>query len=116
MAKVAYVVVEHDPDPDFSWLEQDHYQGWSTKYQPIYRTAADREADRPIDPDWYCDPHNHVALMVTAYDENDEAVADLSGIDFLADSDDWRIGVFHRLSRMPEGYLRDVAREMGLGE
>ena len=112
MAKVAYVVIGHDPDPDFSWLEQDCYDPRSPAYERLFRGPA----GALIDPDWYRDPANHVALEVIAYDADGEVIDALGGIDFLADDDAWRTGEFHRLSQIGDSYLRDIARGMGLGE
>ena len=32
---------DHDPDPDFSWLEQDCYNPRSKEYAPTYASKAD---------------------------------------------------------------------------
>lgn len=113
---VAYIVIEHDEDPDMSWLEQDHYNPRHPSYDPIYRTKEDMDAGRaPMDGDWYRNPENHVALEMVAYDEDDGVIDSLGGIDFLADSDDWRTGTFVKLSTLAKcPYLQELAKEMGL--
>ena|SRR5215469_6764426 len=92
---VCFVVFEYDPDPDFSWLEQDCF------------------AD--ID---YRDPSNHVALETLAYDEDGEMVDSLGNSDFLRHEDNWGTGTFYRLSAIPEAWThqREIARNMGLPE
>ena len=116
------IVFDHDSDPDFSWLEQDHYKPGHKDYSPVYPTEADMKAGTNAYPDdWYTDPENHVALSMLVYelgddDEDWRLVDSLGSIDFLADSDDWATGTFYRVSGLPEGYLRDLAREAGLPE
>lgn len=116
------IVFDHDSDADFSWLKQDHYKPGHKDYSPLYRTKADMDAGRnPIDPDWYCNPENHVALGMLVYEMGDddqdwECVDSLGSIDFLADSSEWTIGTFYNVGGLPEGYLRDLAREAGLPE
>jgi hypothetical protein len=45
-----YVVIDHDCDPNFSWLEQDIYDPSKPGYDPIYRTKEDADAGRnPVD-------------------------------------------------------------------
>jgi hypothetical protein len=111
------VVFEYDNDPDFSWLEQDHYNPNHPDYSPVWRTKEDMEAGRnPIDGEWYRNPENHVALsmLVFTMEENDEdwqLVDSLGGIDFLADSDEWQTGTLYSLDAIPEGYLRELASE-----
>ena len=112
------VVVEYDPDPDFSWLEQDCYDLSHPDYEPGYRCEADMPHS-PIDPEWYRNPENHVALWMGVYemgpdDEDWRCVDSLGGIDFFADSNEWATGTFYRLSQLPEGYLRELARDFGL--
>jgi hypothetical protein len=112
------IIVEHDPDPDFSWLEQDMYDPSKPEYGPIYRTKADQRAGRAMDGEWYRNPENHVALEMTLHGEcaccGAWTVLDsLGNIDFFADSDEWATGTFlapklHGL----RGYLRQCAREM----
>jgi hypothetical protein len=117
MKKTHCLVIEHDSDPDFSWLEQDHYNPRHPSYEPTYYTKEDMKARRnPIDADWYRDPDNHVALATIAYDEDGNILDSLGGIDFLADSDEWKTGTFYKVSQLPEGYLKDIAREMELRE
>lgn len=114
------VIFEHDTDPDFSWLEQDMYNPQSPEYSPVYRTKEDMDAGKsPMDGDWYRNPENHVSLSMLVYkmDEGDEdwqLVDSLGNIDFLADSDDWATGTFYHISALPEGYLRDLAKDAGL--
>lgn len=115
------VVIDHDEHPDFSWLEQDHYNPSHPDYQPIYRTAADMRAKRrPLDGEWYRNPDNHVALCMRVYelrhDADDwECVDSLGGIDFLRDSNDWRTGVFYSLQELKGcPYLKMLAREAKL--
>ena len=112
------VVVEYDPDPDFSWLEQDCFDPSHPSYQPCYRTEADIPHN-PVDGEWYRNPENHVALWMCVYemgpdDEDWRCVDSLGGIDFFADSNEWATGTFYRLSQLPEGYLRELARDFGL--
>lgn len=110
------IIFEHDPDPDFSWLEQP------CQREPVWRTEADMKAGKPpLNPDWYCNPANHVALCMAVLefptDADDWQVVDsLGNIDFMADSDDWATGTFYRVSALPDGYLRELAREAGLPE
>lgn len=116
------VVIEHDDDPDWSWLQQDHYDPKSSSYTPVYPTVADMRAQRNAYPaNWYRNPDNHVALQVLLYelapDQDDWTLKDsVGGIDFLASEDDWCTGTFYRLSTIPRsaGYLRTIARELGL--
>jgi hypothetical protein len=113
------VVFEHDSDPDFSWLEQDHYNPRHSSYTPVYRTKEDMDAERnPIDGDYYRDPQNHVALCMLVYemDEDNEdwvLVDSLGSIDFMADEDNWTTGTFYRLDAIPErcDYQRELAKE-----
>jgi hypothetical protein len=118
-----YVVFEHDPDPDFSWLEQDHLKPGHPEYSPIYLTRTDMRAKRnPIDPTWYTNPDNHVALSMLVYETcgtcgEPRIVDSIGGIDFLADSDEWTIGRFNTITEIPKRcrYLRSLAREAKLG-
>lgn len=116
------IVFDHDTDPDFSWLEQDHYNPRNPEYEPVYRTKEDMDAGKePLDGDWYRNPDNHVALSMLVYemgeaDEDWQVVDSLGGIDFLNDSDDWATGTFYHINALPEGYLRNLAREAGLPE
>jgi hypothetical protein len=114
--KVHVVVIEHDTDADFSWLEQSMYDPASSDYEPTWRTKADMDAGRePLDPEWYRDPDNHVALCMVAYDDEGNVLDSLGGIDFLADSDDWKTGTFGSLRALkgcPD--LQELAHEMGL--
>src|SRR5262245_58513831 len=108
--KKAYcIVIEHDLDPDFSWLEQDCYNPRSPEYDPVYPTKEDCDAKvNAYDGDWYRDPENHVALSMVACDEDGEIIDSLGGIDFLADSDDWKIGTVYRLATLDScPYLRE---------
>lgn len=111
------IVFEYDQEPDFSWLED-----YATANDPIYRSEEDMKAGKnPISPEWYNDPKNHVALSMVVYELGDEdedcrIVDSLGGIDFLADSDSWATGTFYHITQLPEGYLRDLAREAGLPE
>jgi hypothetical protein len=96
MPKPCYcIVIEDDLDPDFSWLDQDCYNPRHASYSPTYRDEADTKANKPIDPDWYRDPENHVCLAMIAYDEDGAVLDSLGGIDFLADSDDWKRGTIY---------------------
>ena len=117
------VTFYHDPDPDFSWLEQDFYKPGHKDYSPMYRTAADMRAKRnPIED--YTNPDNHVALCMLVEklgpkDDDWQVLDSLGGIDFLADSDDWTIGTFYslkalKLSPKCRSYLRQLAREAGM--
>ena len=112
------VVVDYDPDPDLSWLQQSCYDPASSDYEPTYRTVEDMDAGRnPYDGDWYRDPDNHVVLDMVAYDEDGAVLDSLGGIDFLAENSDWRTGTFYRLSTLEDApYLRKLAEEMGLSE
>jgi hypothetical protein len=118
----AYVTIDHDCDPDFSWLEQDMYDPSSPEFDPIYRSREDMDAGHdPIDPEWYRDPDNHVALCMIAHDDEDngKVVDSLGSIDFLADGDDWCTGTFYsvkELERRGCAYLAELAREMGVPE
>ena len=85
----------YDPEPDFSWLEQDYFKGEK--------------------------PQDHIALCMCVYEmgENDEdwqLVDSLCGIDFLQAKNDWQTGTFYHVSDLPKGYLRQLAREAGLPE
>lgn len=110
------VVIDHDDSPDFSWLEQDHYKPGHKDFSPLYRTEEDMKAGRnPIDPSWYTDPSNHVALCMFALNENGDILDSLGNIDFLADENDWQTGTFHHLSELRRSpYLAELAKEMGL--
>ena len=115
------VVFEHDPEPDFSWLEQDQYNPHKPKYDPIYRSVADMRAKRnPYDGDWYRDVDNHVALTMIVYELSDtsddwEIVDSLCNIDFLRDGNDWQTGTFYRLSALKSSpYLQELAKDAGL--
>jgi hypothetical protein len=117
MARTRAIVFEHDTDPDFSWLEQDHYNPSHASYDPIYPTRAEMKARRnAYDGDWYRNPDNHVALAMVAYDRHNEVTDSLGSIDFLADGDDWTTGTFYYVSDIPRAcrYLRSLAREAGL--
>lgn len=109
---------EHDDYPDFSWLEQDHYNPRHPSYDPVYHSRADMKAGRnPIDGDWYRNPANHVALSMVVFDDSTGDIIDsLGGIDFLEESDDWGTGLFHYVSDIPKQwrYLRSLARDAGL--
>ena len=112
MTQAHCIVIEHDCDPDMSWLEQDCYNPASKKYRPLYR---DSDMTQEIDGDWYRDPDNHVALTMVAYDEGGNVVDSLGGIDFLADSADWKTGHFGSLAALKDApYLQNLAKEMGL--
>lgn len=114
------IVIDYDIDPDFSWLEQDHYRPTHPSYCSVFPTQADARANRnAYDGDWYRNPDNHVALAMRVYemsaDADDwECVDSLCNIDFLESSDDWATGTFYRVSQLPKGYLRDLAKEAGL--
>lgn len=122
MPKATRIVFEYETEPDFSWLEQSHYQPGSPDYEPVYRTRADMRAKRnPIED--YANPDKHVALCMLVYREcpdcgEEKLVDSLGNIDFLQDSDDWTTGSFRSLREMrhlPRGsYLRALAREAGL--
>jgi len=113
------VVIEHDPDPDFSWLEQDIYDPSHPSYEPGYRTDADMRAKRnPIDPEWYRNPENHVALWMKLERECAccgawHVLDSLGNIDVFADDDDWMTGSFVAPKFIGlTGYLRECARDM----
>lgn len=122
MARIAQrLIIEHDTDPDFSWLEQDHYKPGHAGYSPIYRTSADMKHGRnPIPAEWYTNPDNHVSLRMVLQemgpsDDDWRTVDSLGGIDFLADSDEWLTGTFYYLQSLPRrSYLRQLARDIGL--
>src|SRR5665213_3660422 len=116
MTKVYCVVIDHDNDADMSWLEPDHYNPRHPTYEPVYPTEADMKAGtNAIDGDWYRDPSNHVALEMIAYDEDGQVIDSLGGIDFLANSDDWKTGTFYSLAALYGApYLQELAKEMGL--
>jgi len=88
----AYVVIDYEPDPDFSWMEQECFAGE--------------------------DPNDHLQLVMLAYDSESEITGSLSCIDFLKDSDEWTTGRFDSVSEIPArcDYLREIAREMNLPE
>jgi hypothetical protein len=88
------VEVIYDPDPDFSFLEQD-----------------DESTDE------YRNPANHVQLEMLGYDASGKLMDSLSCMDFLMHSDDWKTGTFHHVSEL-QGceHLAETAREMGLPE
>lgn len=117
------VTFDHDPDPDFSWLEQDIYNPDSPNYEPIYRSKEDRDAGRdPLDGHWYRDPDNHVCLTMCVYELGDDdadwkLVDSLGGIDFLADSDDWTTGTFYSLKSIAENctYQRELFEKAKFG-
>ncbi len=89
--ETAYVVVDYDPDPDFSFLEQDCFKGE--------------------------DPADHIQLVMTAYDGTGNITDSLSCIDFYAASDDWKTGTFHNLGQLKGmEHLQETARDMGLPE
>jgi hypothetical protein len=84
---VAYVTVDYEPHPDLSW-----YDGDKTEL---------------------------VALYMCAFNTSGQILDSLSNITFLrepgAHQDNWDIGTFYNLAELPEGHLREVAREMHLG-
>lgn len=115
------VIIEHDSNPDFSWLDQDHYDPRHPSYDPVYPSRADMRAKRnAYDGDWYRNPDNHVALCMVTYefgprDTEWRVIDSLGGIDFLVNSDDWETGTFYTLKSMkPRSYLRSLAKESGL--
>jgi hypothetical protein len=139
MATRIKVVIDHDDDPDFSWLEQEHYNPSSPNYDPIWPTAEtlaewkrlkdvehdDDAADayrlkHAYDGNWYRNPANHVALCMVTYrldDEDDDwkPVDSLGSIDFLQDSDDWQTGTFYTLAALAKSpYLQELAKDAGL--
>lgn len=123
-----YVVFDEDQDPDFSWLEQSHYQPGSKDYSPVYRTRADMRAERnPIED--YANPETHIALQMVVYRGDpygdvsrgvalprDFVLDSLGGIDFLRDEDNWTTGTFCYVNDIPKRcrYQRTLAREAGL--
>ncbi len=112
MAQVDRIEIDNDPDPDLSWLDQDCYKSGTKDFEHTYRTSTDSE---PIDPYWYRDKRNHVTLMMVAYDEDNNVVDSLGGIDFLIDSDEYKFGTIRRLSQLDGfNYLRELAQEMGM--
>ncbi len=114
MTQVDRIEINNDPDPDLSWLDQDCYKPGTKDFEHTYRQAGDK---RPIDPHWYRDKANHVTLVMIAYDEADNVVDNLGGIDFLIDSDDWKTGTVRRLSQLNGcSYLRELAEEMGMSD
>lgn len=117
------IVFEEDPEPDFSWLQQEMYNPSSPEYAgPIYPTTQDmRKKQNAYDPEWYRDPANHVALSMLVYelgpDDDDWRLVDsLGNIDFLDDGDDHGTGTFYRVEQIPKGwtYQRHLAREARL--
>jgi hypothetical protein len=92
------VVIDHDPDPDFSYLEQDCFIDERTGKHP--------------------DPDDYVALWMRLVGECECCGASvtldsLGNIDFLADSDEWRTGSFAAPDfRGLDGYLRECALNM----
>lgn len=116
-----FIVFDHDPEPDFSWLEQDHLKPGHKDYSPCYRTGADMRAKRnPVDPDWYRDPENHVALCMLVYEQQtagpDQVVNSLGNIDFIEPWNDWTTGTFYFVNDIPKRcrYQRSLARDAGL--
>lgn len=111
------IVFTHDPDPDFSWLD-DHYDPSSKDYDPVYRSTEDMAAGKPLDADWYRDPENHVALAMLVYamadeDEDWRLIDSLGNIDFLADGNDWQTGTYYKVDDIPArcAYLRELASD-----
>ena len=85
------IVIDYDPEPDFSWLTQPELKNENKK--------------------------NHIALAMTVYEmgDNDWKIVDsLGNIDFLKGGNDWAIGTFYYVSELPVGYLRELATEAGL--
>lgn len=136
MKRVTFML---DPDPDWSWLEQDHYRPGHPEFSPIFASVRDMrrwqraKATNPdvnprdfgaIDPDDYTDPRNHVAILMIVESYNPQTddwspVDSLGGIDFfpMLDRRDHGTGTFDYVSDMPKGwrYLRQLARESGVG-
>lgn len=116
------IVFDHDPYPDFSWLDQDCYNPDHPSYEPVYDSLEDMHAKRnPLDGHWYRNPANHVALEMLVLELTDDSddwqiVDSLGGIDFLWPANDWITGTFYRVSDLPIAceYQRELAREAGL--
>ena len=114
------IVIEYDPEPDFSWLEQDQYNPASLEYDPFYPSKADMDAKRnAYNGDWDRNPDNHVALCLLVFvigpDDDDWQIIDsLGNIDFLVSSDrDWTTGTFYCVDDIPNEcvYLRELASD-----
>lgn len=116
------IVFDTESDPDFSWLEQDHYKPGHKDFSPIYPTEADmRAGTNAYDPAWYTDPANHEMLCMLVYElrgDDWELVDSLGNIDFLASEDDHDYGTFYRVSDIPATwtYQRELAKDAGLPE
>jgi len=81
------------------------------------KTVAYVTVDYDQDPDlsWYeGDKGLLVALEMTAYNEANTIVGSLSNITFYRSDAQWETGVYDRMQDIPEGYLRDVASNMGM--
>lgn len=112
------IVFDHDSYPDFSWLDQ-----WNTR--ETYKGNEVLINGFPLSFEEYMrtvgDPDYHVMLDMRVYeigpdDEDWRLVDSLGGIDFFANGNDWATGAFYRVSALPEGYQRELAREAGLPE
>jgi hypothetical protein len=68
------VVIEPDPDPDFSWLEQSSYDPASPDYDPVY--APKSMGGAVIDPEEYRDAANHAAQSIQLYYVDDNRDGD----------------------------------------
>jgi hypothetical protein len=110
------IVFDHDPEPDFSWLEQ-----WNTPATYKGNEVIVNRKPLPFDEYMrtYGNPEYHVMLCMLVYelgpDADDwEIVDSLCGIDMLAHADDWATGTFYDLKHIPKGYLRTLAKEAGI--
>ena len=109
-------VFDHDPEPDFSWLDQ-----WNTP--ETYKGNEVIIDGKPLPFADYMrtvgDPDNHVMLTMLVFelgpdDEDWQIVDSLCGIDFLANEDNWVTGTFYHVKDLPMGYMQTLAREAGL--
>jgi hypothetical protein len=88
------IVIEPDPDPDLSWLDQSSYDPASKDYSPVLES----EGGPVIDPDEYRDPDNHAAQSIQLYYVDDNRDDDGEPLDGVSNVDYYR-----PLGSVPEG-------------
>lgn len=114
------IVIEHDADPDFSWLEQDIYDPAHPDFGgAVYPTEADMHAKKnAYDPDWYRDPANHVAYCILIQELCDKGewhtVDSLGNVDMLADSPDLT-GTYSSPDQIADEGIREMVADMIAG-